>query len=160
MTPVLALFAFLCAALAGGDPALSGTWELSAASDSVEALLEAQGTGWIERKAAGSMSVTQTITLSETAVTIAIDSSVKSETQTLHVDGQPRAVTGEHGVSQVRHSWGSAGELITRSEGPTAGGKAMVVTITRSVSGGQLHQLIEMRIDGQTIRADRVFVRP
>jgi len=155
-----AIFSLVLTALAGGDPALSGTWELShAASDSVEPLLAAQGASWMERKAATSMSVTQTITLAETAATIAVETSVKSDTQTLKVDNQLRAISGEHGTSQVRHYWGAAGELITVSAGPSAGGTQMDVTITRSVSGGQMHQLIEMKIDGQTLRADRVFVR-
>ncbi len=148
------------AALAGGNPDLNGTWQLSsAASDSVDSLLEAQGVGWMERKAAASMSVVQTITLAETSATIAVETSVKSETQTLKVDNQTRSVPGEHGTAQVRHYWGAAGELITVSSGPSAGGQPMEVTITRSISGGQMHQLIEMKIDGAALTADRVFIR-
>ncbi|MFT5682727.1 MAG: hypothetical protein ACI8RZ_003651 [Myxococcota bacterium] len=153
-----ALFALTLSALAGGSPDLNGTWSLSSsASDPVEQLLEAQGVGWMERKAAASMSVTQTITLAETSATIAVKTSVKSDTQTLKVDNQTRAVPGEHGTAQVRHYWGAEGELITVSSGPSAGGEPMEVTITRSVSSGQMHQLIEMTIGGETIRANRVF---
>lgn len=156
----VALISLMLTAIAGGNPALNGTWTLSIAeSDSVDALLEAQGVGWVERKAASSMSMTQTISLSETSATIAVVTSMKSETLTMKVDNQVRSVPGEHGSSQVRHYWGEAGELITISDGVGASGKPMHVQITRSVKGEQMHQLVEMTIEGSTIRANRVFQR-
>ena len=146
----------------GATTDLTGTWTLDkSASESVDAILKAQGLGMIERKVAGSMAVTQVITVEGDTVTLQIKSTHKDETQTLLVDGAQRVVAGDLGDSNVSHVW-SGDALATTSDAVAKDGGATHTTITRTVveDGQTMNQHIEMVMgDGTTHTATRVFRR-
>jgi len=157
----VAVFALASAAPAGAAD-LGGTWQLDrSASDSPDELLQAQGVGWLKRKAAAGMSVTLIIThLGDDKVKIETVSSARTKTDTLEIDGEVRDVEGERGTAKVRHEW--KGEvLVTTAVMSMKNGEGTVVS-SRSVSddGKTLTQRVELtRPDGTQAKFTRVFRR-
>ncbi|MBX2798067.1 MAG: hypothetical protein KTR31_10370 [Myxococcales bacterium] len=140
----------------------SGRWTLDlAASDSLDELLEAQGVGWVKRKAVAKMAVTQTITQTTDEVTVKVVSRYKEELSTLRVDGQPRTVSDERGQARVIHEW--QGEHLVTTSTRQLGDGASTLTVHRSLSadGTTLTQRLTWQSpDGTRIVADRVFRGP
>lgn len=165
--PLLILAALLAAApaFAGGKVDFSGVWKLDPkASDSVDALLKAAGRSWIERRAAETARVTQTITQTEEAVTVAIDSTLADRTEVLRLDGAPVTATSLKGRPVTSWTtWSADGlALITRSEEVSGEGERIVLVVTRTLEDGgrTMRQRLELRRqDGTTLRADRIFRR-
>ena len=141
---------------------LSGVWSLdTAASDPVDAILAASGASWLERQAAGSMSVTQTITQSPERVVLDIDSTFKDRREELVPDGVERETPAKNGTAHTRCFW-KDDALVSVSRVPTATGTTIVLTATRTVedAGRTLRQRLEVvQPDGSVLKADRVYRR-
>ncbi len=101
LTPLFLLAALFSAPLAlpglgvgiayAANADLAGTWVLDKdASESVDAMLKAQGVSFVERKVAAGLDVTQTIAVSGDAITLHIVTSKKTEDQALTADGVGR----------------------------------------------------------------------
>jgi len=149
---------------AWGAPAdYDGAWSLDrAASGDVEDLMVLQGASFLERKAAASVSVVQTITATDAKVTLDIDSSIKDKVEVLEMDNTPRQQTTDKGGSMtVRHYWGDAGEMISVADVPLADGRGtMTTTRTVSADGGTMTQRITLApVGGAPVAVDRVFRR-
>ncbi len=158
-----ALFLAACLGLTTAAPSwaadFSGTWSLDRdASDSPEPLLKAQGVGWMKRKAAAGMDVTQNITHQGDKLTIETVTSARTKTDTLQVDGETRTVEGDKGAAQVRHEW--QGEvLVSTSALQTKDGPGTLVVHRKLSDDGQtLEQRIALTLaDGSTVEIARVF---
>lgn len=167
MRKFLAAFLFLASVVLGSAAPswaadLSGTWQLDRkASDSPEELLQAQGVGFMKRKAAAGLDVTQNITQEGDQLTIQTVTSANTKTDTIEVDGETRSVQGKRGTAKVRHEW--RGEvLVTTSTMPMKDGEGQIVT-QRSLSddGKTLTQRIELtRPDGSKVSLNRIFRKP
>ena len=152
-------------ALADDRPDFSGAWTLdSRASDPVEELLKAVGRSWLERKAASSARVTQRIVQTDDALTIEVDSTLRSTTEVLRTDGSIRTLTNEKG-NQVssRTFWSEDGAaLITSTDAVLANGDRGRFVITRTIEDGgrTLRQRLELHMpDGRVLAADRILRR-
>ena len=153
------LWMTLCAALLLATPAvagdLQGTWIVDLkASDSVGPLLKAQGVSLVKRKAADSISVTQTYARSGDEVTLTVVSAAGTQVDTLQVDGQTRTVEGDRGPAQVQHRWD--GDVLVTVQAS----EAATVTIRREASddGATLTQHIVLEQPGEAkVTVDRVF---
>ncbi len=157
----LALALTLLPADALAAPAdFNGTWVLDlSASDSPEEFMKAQGVSLLVRKAAASMVVTQAYTASDAAVTIAVSSSAKDETQQLTVDNTPRTVEGENGPATARHYWADDGALVSEIALTMASGDAGNITTRRSISGATMTQVITLVTGDETVTMKRVFTK-
>ncbi len=137
---------------------LSGTWALDLeASDSLDPLMKARGMGWMKRKLAANMEVTQVIVQQGDTLEVQLLSAVRTESMTLHVDGKTREETTSEGPSQVSHRW-SGDALETRSEA-VRDGVSTTARIVRTVEDGgkTMRQRMEVRIDGVEFVVNRVF---
>ncbi|MEL6345856.1 MAG: lipocalin/fatty-acid binding family protein [Myxococcota bacterium] len=139
----------------------SGTWVLDLkSSDSLEPLLKAQGANMMMRRAADRLVVTQTITQDDNQVTVKNESSFRTNTDVLQVDGETRTVEGDRGEVQTRHSW--EGEvLVSNMTMPMAKGQGtMNVRRILSEDGATLTQRITVNTPaGETHVINRVFKR-
>jgi hypothetical protein len=143
--------------LAASTPAwaadLSGTWSLDGgASDSIEPLLKATGVGYVQRKAASSMEVTQAIAQAGDVLNITTTASKKASVETVKVDGQSRRVTGDAGAMDVRHEWDGEA-LVTTSQ--MEDGRTLITRRSVSADGQTLTQRFTLRraVDRQHERA-------
>ncbi len=139
---------FYAEAAFGAD--FSGVWELDlGASDSPVPMMEATGASWMERTAAKSMGVTQTITQTSGSVTIAVDSAAHDRLETLPLDGSPFESVDRHG-EPVSSSTKLVGEsMVTTSTAKLEDGRKVPVVITRSLQdgGATLVQVVKMEVD-------------
>ena len=75
-------------AAAVDHPDFSGTFKLDLkASDSLDEMLKAQGASWVERKAAGSVVVTQIVRHRGDVVEMVVKSSLKTRKETIRIGG-------------------------------------------------------------------------
>lgn len=143
---------------------LSGTWVLdTAASDSVQPLLEAQGVpGW-KRKLADRLTVTQTVTDGGDHLKVAISSRVHSDTQDLPLDGVERIQSGQEGRSAlVRSERTDDGAVVTWSTSKADDGRTVALVVRRTLTddGATMVQALELTVDGQPpVTMKRVFRR-
>jgi hypothetical protein len=141
---------------------LVGTWKLDlAASQPVDALLEAAGVGWVERTALAKLPITQVIRIEGTDLTVLLDTPVGDRTERVPMAGE---------VKQGRTKAGEPWELRAGFEGPwlhttmsveVPGGRR-VFTIRRRVEadGTVLRQKLELVTPGkEPLSADRIFRR-
>lgn len=160
MLNALGLLAILTtAAAAGPNPAMSGSWQIDLdASDPVDAILEAQGASWLERKAARTVKVTQQITVAGTTVNIVTKGGGKTRNEEVVGDGLARQLDGKLGAMTVTAQWSEAGDLIGVTV--VSGESPLTATVTRHlVDDATLHQVIELQTAGETLQATRVFRR-
>lgn len=155
------MIALLSAVISSSAPAwaadLSGTWVLDgAASDSIDPLLKAKGVGFVQRKAAASMEVTQAIAHAGDRLTITTNASKKQSVETVEVDGQSRKVTGDSGSMDVSHEWD--GEVLVTTA-RMEDGRTLITRRSVSADGQTLTQRFTLRrADGSTeVEIDRIF---
>ena len=157
--------ALLWMSMAGGvmaaeHPDFSGVWVLNLKkSESVDAILKAQGRSWPERKVADSISVTQTIEQGEDIMTVHISSSVTNRTDRLKLDGSTETVKTERmGTVQTRTLWSEDGQTLTSITTMTLpdGSKADMHAIRHLTPEGHLRQDLELHLaNGKVLRAKR-----
>jgi hypothetical protein len=151
-------------ARAGEHPDFSGTFALDlAASDSLDALLKAQGASWLERQAAARASVTQVVRHRGDSLAITVKSSLGTRTNQVRIGGGWETKQGERGQARTRTDWAADGQsLVTRTELPQKKGPPVVLTVRRSLADGgrTTVQLLELRAqDGARYRARRILRR-
>jgi len=149
--------------LVAGSPAvrageLAGVWVVDLeASDAMDGFLEAQGVGYLKRKAAAKTVVTLTIAQTGEEVRITTITPFDWKTSVLVVDGVTRAVERAGPQGLAHHAWD--GEVLVSTVTMDDGS---VLTVSRSIStdGATLTQRMGYRApDGPTHVADRVFRR-
>ncbi len=163
---VLLLLLWTGQAFAGSHPDFSGVWELdldAAGSTSMDALLATQGVGWIQRKAADTVEVTQTITQNGTTLTIKVEGGGQSKTEVLELDGKVQVRETENtGRVETRSFWSEDGKtIVTVSKYRTPDGKPAVWTTRRTLAGGGKVIVVdhEVKVEGgETLKAKR-FVK-
>jgi len=151
---------------AGEHPDFSGVWELdldAPGSTSMDALLATQGMSWLERKAADTIEVVQTITQTEHALTIHVEGGGQSKTEVLDLDGKVQVRnTDKAGRVETRSYWSEDGKsIVTVSKYRTPEGKPAVWTTRRSLAGGGKVIVVdhEVKVEGGgTFQAKR-FLR-
>ena len=150
---------FVAAALAGAPSDLNGRWALDlAASQPVDAMLQAVGASWTTRQMAAHLSVTQEITVGAGSVTIAAVSNLGQKAEVVPTDGQGWAVKSEFGSGTRRCSW-AGGDLVCTSRVQVTGGAWADLGMVRRVEAdGALHQHLTLSLDdGRVFTADRVY---
>lgn len=153
---------WIVAALAAGPGDFAGTWKMDPArSDDPDALLRAWGASWLERRAARSMAPTQIISVTAERVTIVIETSILTRTDTLILDGSPQASVSRAGGPVTTRSHWADSALVSRSELTTKDGRAIQLVATRTIEdgGATMRQRLELIENGTTLSADRVFAR-
>jgi hypothetical protein len=167
------LFVALFVALAQGAPAalaraerpdFSGSFEIDLkASDSFDELLKAQGASWLERKAAGSITVMQIVRHQGDALEVTVRSSVGTRKDAVRIGSGWEVRDTEHGKVRTRTDWTPDGQsLVTRSEVKLKGDRKAELLVTRSLTDGgkTTVQAMELRIaDGKTYKARRILHR-
>lgn len=149
--------------LAGVHPDFSGRWLLdSGASQSMDAILAAQGRTWMERKLYDSVSITQVITQTEKELVIVIESSAApSRTEHLSLDGTNQTKeTARAGTVITRTWWESDKTLTTSTQMKLADGSPADWIIRRSLAdeGKTLIQAVELVAqDGRKWTSRRIF---
>ncbi len=148
-------------------PDFSGVWLMDLNdpdSSPMAPLLEAQGASWMERRAADSVAVKQTISQTEDAITIKAESSLRTNTEVIRLDGTvEERVTDRLGKVQARSYWAKDGKtVVTEMRYKTADGKDAVWSTRRYlIDGGKkirVDHLLEFA-DGRKIRATRILVK-
>ncbi len=148
-------------------PDFSGVWVMDLKdpdSTPMSPLLKAQGASWLERRAADSTAVKQTITQTGDTLTIKAESTLRSNTEVLKLDGSPVVrVTDRLGKVTARSFWDKDGKtIVTEMRYRTKDGKEAVWTIRRYlVDNGN-----KIRVDhllsfegGRKIRGTRILVK-
>lgn len=137
---------------------LTGTWLVDLeASDSVDGLLEAQGVGYLQRKAAAKAEVTLRIVQDGDEVAVTTVTPFNSRTSTLVIDGETRAVDGDGKQGEARHVWE---DDVLVSTVTMDDGAVLTVYLSVDEGGTTLTQRVEYRTpDGATHLANRVFRR-
>ena len=151
-------------ALAGEHPDFSGVWELdldAPESTSMDALLATQGMGWVQRKGADTIEVTQTITQTDKALTIKIEGGGQSKTEVLDLTGKTQVRNTENaGRVETRSFWSEDGKtIVTVSKYKTPDGKDAVWTTKRYLGGNGKVIIVdhEVKIEGgKTLTAKRI----
>jgi hypothetical protein len=162
---VLGALALAPAPAAAADrPDFSGTFKLDLkASDSLDEMLKAQGASWVERKAAGSVVVTQVVRHRGDVLEIEAKSSVKSRKQTIRIGAGWEEQETEMGKGRARTDWDADGKtLVTRVEVKSKKGESGEMTMRRSLAdeGQTTVQALELRgKDGKTYKARRILRR-
>ncbi|MCB9689895.1 MAG: hypothetical protein H6735_32950 [Alphaproteobacteria bacterium] len=142
-------------------PSFSGTWVLDhAASDDLDAVLEAQGVpGW-QRKLVAELDVSLTIWDEGDRLRLRTVTVVRTNEAELVLDGVVHEIRGDQGkrdVTAVREDDGSVRITATDPKG-----KKPLVEIRRALAeeGAVLRQTIEVRPDdGPPLRASQVYRR-
>lgn len=140
----------------------SGTWKLDlAASDSLDEMLAAQGASWVERKAAGSVVVTQKVTPAPDGFEVCVETPVKNKCNPVRIGGGWEEKESEKGKVRSRTDWSADGKaVVTISEITLPDGKAARLDVTRTLEDGgkTTVQVIELKIkDGKAYKARRVL---
>ena len=144
-------------------PDFSGTWVLDlAASESLDALLAAQGKSWPVRKLAGSMQVTQKITQTATTLTIEMEGALADRTEIMKLDGSwENKTAGTTGPGRTRTYWAPDGKnLVTESIVTLENGDNATMSAKRTLrdNGKTLVQRISLTLkDGNTLSANRIL---
>ena len=151
-------------AAAAERPDFSGTFKLDLkASDALDELLKAQGASWAERKAAGSVVVTQVVRHRGDLLEIQVKSSFKSRKETIRIGGGWEERETEMGKGRARTDWDADGTtLVTRMEVKSKKGEAGAIVMRRSLAdeGRTTVQALELRgKDGKTYKARRILRR-
>jgi hypothetical protein len=150
---------------AADPPNFSGTWtvDLNAPqSTPMEAMLEAQGATWIERKAVDSLSVTQVITQSKNTLTIKADTPMGARTQILYLDGRKQFQDTERmGKVELRNYWDKDGTaIVTVSKYATRNGQKAEWISRRYLQNNGRTMIIDHELtfdDGRKVTATRVL---
>ena len=150
------------AAAAAGKTDFTGTWKLDlAASDSLDEMLAAQGASWVERKAAGSIVVTQKVAHRPEGIEVCVESSFKHACNLVKIGAGWEEKSGDKGKAKSRTDWSPDGKaVITTSEISLQDGKSAQLVVTRTLEdeGKTTVQLIELKIkDGKSCKARRVL---
>lgn len=149
--------------LAADKVDFTGTWELDLdASDSVEAIMKAQGRSWAERKIADNLVVTQTITQSAETMVVEVTSTVKDKREVLKLDGSEEVKKTDDAGSVVSRTFWQAGgtQLVTENIMTLADGAKVNMVLTRFLEeeGKVMRQDISLKLsDGQVLTARRVL---
>lgn len=149
--------AFIAVASAAGD--LTGAWILDPdASESVDAMLTAQGVSWAARKVAGNSTPTLRIRHEGGAIHVEATMPRGTSTEVFRADGEPHPTTGPDGATATWTSTWEGDVLVTVQDVTLGGGGGGRLTIRRSRSGATYVQQVELAITGgETLRARRVF---
>ncbi len=154
-------------ALAGDHPDFSGVWLMDLDdpdSAPMAPILEAQGASWIERKAVDSVAVKQTITQTKDAITILAESTFRTTTEVIKLDGSvDERETERLGKVRAHSFWDKDGKtVVTEMHYKTADGKNAVWSTRRYlVDNGKkirVDHLLEFE-DGRKIRGTRILVK-
>lgn len=150
---------------AGSPPDMSGIWVLDgAASDDMDAILEARGASWIERQAIQHIDVIHEITQSPTQVTIAIRSSVYNRKDTLPTDNKTRTYDSSRmGAVSYRSYWSEdPPALVTVSDMTLPDGVPATFVVVRKLSpdGNVMTMDLDLQAnDGRHYQATRILRR-
>lgn len=159
----LALNALMGVALAAMPDDLAGRWSLDlGASESVDALLEAAGASWMERVAAGNVSVTQQMRVDGGALLIDVHSALMDSQERLPLDGSVQRRTNRKGQPMEVRTTVEGATVVTRSRITEADGSISVLEIVRVVepSGAVMRQTVRYTPAGEApLEADRIFRR-
>ena len=154
-------------ALAEEHPDFSGVWLMDLNdpdSTPMSPILKAQGASWLERRAADSTAVRQTITQTDDTLTIQAESTLRSNTEVLKLDGSPmERVTDRLGKVSARSFWDKDGKtIVTEMHYKTKDGTNAVWSIRRYlIDNGKkirVDHLLEFE-GGRKIRSSRILVR-
>jgi hypothetical protein len=136
--------------VAEGRPDFCGRWRMdpgAAGSTSLDALLESQGFSWLERKAADTMAVTQTIEQTGTKLTIRVQGGGADRVEILLLDGSMQVrETKRLGKVETHSSW----------EGD---GKTLCTVTTYTTPDGHRATWVQRRYlvaDGRSLRVDHL----
>jgi len=136
--------------------ALVGTWVLDEAkSDNTDALLEAQGVGWVKRKVINNLSLTLTIDQPEPSrLHVKNVTSVRTKEMTFDLGGDWIDVEEEMTeLPAKRKAHLEDGKFIVISKNDNG-----EITVTRSVEGSVLHaHIVFVKTDGSKIVCNRYF---
>lgn len=144
-------------------PSFNGTWVLDqAASESMDAIMEAQGRSRMERMMAKNMAVTQRITQTEKQITIAVESIASNQTDTLLLDGTIETKeTPRAGTVQTFTVWDSDGKtLVTTVKMKLKDGNPADMIMRRQLidEGKTMSMKVELhQKNGQVLTANRIL---
>lgn len=144
-------------------PSFTGKWVLDvAASDSMDAIMEAQGRSRMERMMAKNMVVTQNITQTEKQVTVEVESAASNQTEVLLLDGSETTMdTPRAGKVTTYTNWGADGvTLVTHAKMKLKNGEsAEMIARRKIIDGGKtLSMKVELHLqNGQVLTANRIL---
>lgn len=134
----------------------SGVWTLDLkASESLDAVLKAQGISWLKRKAAAGLQVTQTIAQTDTQLTVDVTSSMHEKHHVFEVDGKDRVVEGDQGAAVVNHVW--EGEVLVTTSVRHDGSSTLVIRRALADDGRTMTLDLSLTAAGAVHTAKRVF---
>lgn len=139
---------------------LVGSWELDlAASEPVEALMEAGGFGWVERNALAKLPTTQVITVHDGVLEVLIDTPLGDRTERLPLSGEVKTGTspkGEPWESRTRFD----GDALASTMRVTLPEGTRTFTVRRTLHEDRtvLRQTLVLTLpDGRVLQARRLF---
>ncbi len=139
---------------------LVGSWELDlAASEPVEALMEAGGFGWVERNALAKLPITQVFSLEGDVLEVLIDTPLGDRTERLPLGGEVKTGTspkGEPWESRTRFD----GDALASTMRVTLAEGTRTFTIRRTLHEDRtvLRQTLVLTLpDGRVLQAKRLF---
>jgi len=136
--------------------ALFGTWVLDdSKSENTDALLEAQGVGWVKRKVINNLSVTLTISQSEpNKLFVKNVTSVRTKEMTFELGGDWIDVEEEMTeLPAKRKAFIQDGKFVVVSKNENG-----ETTVTRGVEGNVLHaHIVLVKPDGSKLTCNRYF---
>lgn len=144
------------------EPTLSGRWTLDrAASDDLDAFLEAQGFGGLERAIAKRMKVTHVVEDAGATVRVRMESALRTTDKTYTVDGVERMDETPEGPVASTFTRSEGGGLHSVSRGVTRDGAPFQLTTDRVLrpDGAMELVLVLVREGGTPITVRRVFRR-
>ena len=156
-----ALLHTILASLAWATAPLEGAWVLDPGkSESVEAILEAQGVSWAARKAATSVIPKLQITQDESAVRVTSTTPKGTTTEVFPTDGQPHRTDSPDGQPATWTTrWQGDTLVSTRAVAFGPDKQPATLTLSRSRVGEAMHQRVTLVVEGgATHTALRVFV--
>jgi hypothetical protein len=139
---------------------LVGTWQLDlAASQPVDALLEAAGMGWVERTALAKLPITQVIRIEGAELTVLLDTPVGDRTERLPLAGEvKRGRTKEGEPWELRAGFEGAWLHTTMSVELPEGRRVFTIRRGLEAEGTVLRQKLELVAPGKPpLKADRIF---
>ena len=148
--------------MAGARTDFSGVWVLDLEqSESIDAILKAQGRSWAERKLADSITVTQTIEQSDTLMKLHIESVATDRNERLKLDGTSEKIQSERAGEMVTRSvWNDEGTVLTTiNDFKLQDGTPVSMRFVRTlVDEKTLRQDIELHLaEGKVLKAKRIL---
>jgi len=145
-------------------PDFTGTWKLDlAASDSLDEMLKAQGASWLERKAAGSVVVTQKLKQKGAdEYEVCMETSLGKNCNDLKIGVGWEEKANDKGKARARTDWSADGKaLVTLTETtPAKEASPIEFRMTRTLQddGKTTVQLLELKgKDGKLCKARRIL---